>query len=473
MNKEKKEHNNSHHILPHILTEKHIKKQHVEPGKIKELLHQGKTDRIRRILSQLDVSTIASLINQLSDRYKIKLYLLLPTNVSSDVLLEVSSHSRRVILKGLKDKYIVSMIQSADSDDSADILGEVPKSKVRRIIQRLSRKKKEAVAPLIEYEEDTAGGLMQTELVSVRKGMTVKEALDYVKKKLREVEGVNYVYVVDSRNRILGVVSVQRLISEHPNKKIERVMKRDVVTVDPHMDKEQVARIFQEHDLIALPVVDKKGVLLGRVTADDVMDVITEEATEDMYRIAGLHPEEDVFDPLFSSVKRRLPWLIINLGTAILAAITVSLFTDTLQKVVILAAFMPIVAGMGGNAGTQTLTIVVRSIALNEIRHKDSYRKVLVKEGLTGLINGMATGIIMAVIAALWTKNPAMGVVILLAMMTNMLVAGLVGAAIPIILKKAGVDPAVASSIFVTTFTDVVGFFSFLGIATLLMNFLI
>ncbi|MBW2989376.1 magnesium transporter [Candidatus Woesearchaeota archaeon] len=439
---------------------------------VKELLEKDDADKIKKVIEETESHDLAALINQLNDRNKIKFYLLLPTSISSDVLLELSKHSRKFILKSLKDKYIASIIEKTESDDSADILGEFSEKKMRNIFAKLTKKKKEAVEELIKYEEDTAGGLMQSELLELPGTIKVSEAINLIKKKIKDVEGVNYVYITDSKDRLKGVITIQGLITHDQNKRLYQIMKKEVIKVRPELDKEKVAEIFRKEDLLAVPVVDKKGLLLGRVTVDDVLDVMGDEATEDMFKIAGMHPDESVFDPMRKSLKSRLPWLTVNLLTVLVAAFVVSIFQDTLQRLIILAAFLPVIAGMGGNAGTQTLTLVVRGIALNQLNLKN-YKKVLFKEIMLGLINGLAIGVLTGVIAYFWIGNYMIGVVIILAMVIDLIVAGLVGTCIPLLLKWFKVDPAVASCIFITTFTDIIGFFSLLGIATLLIHWLV
>lgn len=445
---------------------------HLDINLIRRLLTEENADKLRKIISEAYIPDLAVVIDQLKDKDKIKFYLLIPTKMSSEVLLEVSQHSRKFILKSLKDKYIVSMIEAAKSDDSADILGGVPEHKVRRIFEFLPKKKKEAIAPLIKHEEDTAGHLMQPELIALQSNIKVQDAVDIAKDELKEIEGVNYIYIVNSKERLKGVVSIQMLISADPKKKLNQIMNKDVVKLKPELDKEKVAEIFMNEDILALPVVDNKGKLLGRVTVDDVLDVMEEEATEDMFKIAGVHPDANVFDPFKKSLKRRLPWLLLNLATLMLAVITVSFFKDTLQAVIILAAFMPIVAGLGGNAGTQTLTLIVRGIALHQL-NSSSYKKVLFKEISLGMVNGMIIGIVIGLIAYLWQGNVMLGVVLFLAMTITLVVAGIVGTSAPLILEFFKIDPAIASSVFITAITDVIGFFSFLGIATLLIQWMV
>lgn len=444
----------------------------IDVGIIKEFLDKENRDKLRKLIRDIDIPELAIVMDQLSDRDKLKFYLLIPTKLTSEVLLEVSQHSRKFILKSLKDKYIVSMLEEAKSDDSADILGEVSEHKAKRIIDNLPKAKKEAVAPLIKYEEDTAGGIMQSELVNLQANTLVKDAINMAKKELKGVEGVNYIYVTDKENKLKGVVTLQDLISANPNKKLGQIMNKDLVKLEPDLDKEKVADIFMNEDLLALPVASKNGKLLGRVTVDDVLDVIEDEATEDMFKIAGVHPDEHVFDPLRSSIKKRLPWLMVNLGTAFLAALTVSLFMETIQAVVILAAFMPIIAGLGGNSGTQVLTLIVRGIALNQLGPAN-YRKIVLKEVTIGMINGMILGSVMGVVASLWQSNWVLGIVIFSAMTISITLAGFIATSVPLLLEKLNIDPAVASSVFITASVDIIGFFSFLGIATLLLKWIV
>jgi len=445
---------------------------HIDINLIRRLLDNEHDTKIKKILKDSQIPDIAILIDQLSDKFKIKIYLLLPTQISSEVLLQISQHSRKFILKSLRNKYIVSLIEKAESDDSVDILGEVPKSKAKSILSELTKEKKEQIAPLIKYEEDTAGGLMQSELISLPSNTIVKEAINQAKKELIDLEGVVYIYVTDKKGILKGVVSITDIISSSTVKQLGQIMNKHVIKLRPDMDVEKVAKIFKDEDIMALPVVDKKGILLGRVTVDDVIDVLEEEATEDMFRIAGVDPDEHVYDPMRRSIKKRLPWLILNLVTTTLAALVIVLFRGTLESLVILAAFLPIIAGMGGNAGTQTLTLMIRGIALNQI-HSKSFKKLLFKEMGVGVFNGFVTGVIMAVIVVLWLQKISVGIVIVSSMTITLLVSGFLGVSIPLLLKSMKVDPAIASSVFITTFVDVVGFFAFLGIAQLLLHYII
>ncbi len=282
---------------------------------------------------------------------------------------------------------------------------------------------------------------------------------------------VFYLYVVDNRRHLVGVVSLRRLLLVSPETPLKRIMTGDLMSVRVDTDQEEVARQVASYNLLAIPVVDEENKLVGVITVDDVIDVIKDEATEDIYRLAGVATDERVFTPPSESLKKRLPWLFVNLGTAFLAASVVKLFEGTISQVVALAVFMPVVAGMGGNAATQTLTVIVRGIALGELTWSNT-RKALFKEGLVGLGNGLALGALAA--AATWTMqgDPALGLVLGLAMVINMFVAATAGTLIPVTLRALKVDPALASSVFITTLTDMFGFLSFLGLGTLFLRYL-
>ena len=300
--------------------------------------------------------------------------------------------------------------------------------------------------------------------------MTVDQALDHLRKSATR-EGVFYVYVVDDHEHLVGLVPLRRLITADPSTPVHAIRRTDVVSVTADTDQEEVARLVTKHHLLAVPVVDRDNRLLGTITIDDVIDVIHEEATEDIHRLGGVSADETIFDPAGKVVRRRLFWLLVNLPTAVLAATVVGLFEPSIQALAALAVFMPIVAGMGGNAGIQTFTVIVRAIALGDLTLANT-RKVLFREVLIGLANGVGAGTVAGLIAYFWKGDPLLGLILGVAMITNMLVAALAGTLVPVALKRLRVDPAVATGVVVTTFTDCSGFLSFLGLATLLMRFL-
>jgi magnesium transporter len=325
------------------------------------------------------------------------------------------------------------------------------------------------VAPLLGHPDNTAGGRMTTDFVALNKEWSVEEALTYLRRTKPAAEQVFYLYVVDGEHRLEGVVSLRQLVVAAPDERIGGLMTPDVMSVTASQDQEEVAREIQHYNFIALPVVDDARHLVGVVSVDDLMDVAEEEATEDMYRMVGLAEDESLLRPITRSVAPRLSWLLLNLLTAFAAAGMVATFEDTIQRAAVVAVFMPVIAGMGGNAGIQTITLMVRSIALRDVELGD-VRYVLRRELAIGIINGVTVGLLVGVLAYAWKGNVALGVVAGLAMLLNMATAVTVGVLVPVTLKALRLDPALASGVLVTTFTDVLGFFFFLGLATLMIE---
>jgi magnesium transporter len=323
---------------------------------------------------------------------------------------------------------------------------------------------------LLEYAEKTAGRIMNPKVFALAEDITAGEAITALQGS-RDVEVVFYLYVIDARRHLVGVVSLRRLLLVAPDTPLKRIMTTDLISVRADMDQEEVARLVASYNLLAIPVVDEENKLVGVITVDDVIDVIKDEATEDVYRLAGVAGDDRVFTPAAESLRKRLPWLLINLATAFLAASVVGLFKNTIDKVVALAIYMPVVAGMGGNAATQTLTVIVRGIALGELTWSNT-RKALFKEAAVGVGNGIACGTIGAVVAWLFSSDPWLGGILAMAMIINMFVASTAGTLIPLMLRALKVDPALASSVFITTLTDVFGFFSFLGLAKVFLRYL-
>ena len=310
---------------------------------------------------------------------------------------------------------------------------------------------------------------MNPHVFALAEDLTVGEAITALQTS-RDVEMVFYLYIVDARGHLVGVTSLRRLLLVSPETPLKRIMTADPISARVDMDQEEVARLVASYNLLAIPVVDEHNKLVGVITVDDVIDVIKDEATEDLYRLAGVSSDERVFTPASESFRKRMPWLIVNLATAFLAAAVVGVFESTISGWVALAVFMPIVAGMGGNAATQTLTVIVRGIALGELTWSNS-KKALAKELLVGIANGLVVGSIAALVASVMNGDPRLGVILGLAMVVNLFVAGLAGTLIPLGLKALKIDPALASAVFITTFTDVAGFASFLGLATLFTRY--
>jgi magnesium transporter len=357
-------------------------------------------------------------------------------------------------------------------DDRADLLEELDEKFQERLLSLLMQAERQDALKLITYPEDSAGAYMTTDYARLRPDATVRTALDQLRLQAPKKETIYYAYVVDSARRLVGIVSLRNLITAHPAGLVVEIMNKNVISVRGDDDIEHVVKEMTHYDFLAMPVVDSDDRLVGIITFDDVFDVMTEQATEDMYLLANLDTDEKITSSLPRSVKLRIPWLLINLGTALLAAFTVSLFSKTISNFVVLASLMPIVAGIGGNAGTQSLTVVVRALALGEIKLRGNWR-VLLKQVGVGLCNGLICGLVMAGIAYVWHHNLWLSLILWMAMTANMILAGLFGALVPITLRKLKLDPALGSSIFVTMATDVGGFFTFLGLATLLLHHLL
>ncbi len=396
----------------------------------------------------------------------------LPDGLASEVILELPVHTQVLLFESMRVSRLSGIIEEMFSDDVADLLGQLSPERLEKIMEQLPPGDAREIADLLQYDEDTAGGIMQTEVISVREDLTIGETIERLRsmEDLSEADGFFYVYVTDVNNRLRGVLRIRDLLFSKPDRRVRDIMIREVRAVSVHADQEEIARLFKNYGFSVVPVVDDFQRLRGLVTSDDVMDVLEEEATEDMQRMIGLSGEESTATPWRESVRNRLPWLYVNLLTAFMAGAVVAIFESTIAQYAVLAVFLPIIAGQGGNAGTQVLTIVVRSLALGEVPDKGQ-QAIVIKELIVGLLNGLAIGIVVGLIAWLWKQNIALGVVVFAAMVLNMVAAGLAGVVIPFGLKALRIDPALASAIMLTTVTDVVGFFLFLGFAALALAF--
>jgi magnesium transporter len=441
-------------------------------SEFEDFLHRTRDEEVHQLLIELHPAEIADLVEKLKEEDRTRLMGLLDNKLAAEVLSLVDEHHQSEVLEAIPEETLPKIIDEMTSDDAADILEEMPAEDAREILDALPREESEPMRQLLAYPPDTAGGLMQTELVAVLPNMTLGEAIQQVREKALKVGDIINVYVVNENKLLIGLVPLHSLILESPAKRVSEVMDKQVISAQVEMDQENVAGLFRKYDFLSLPVVDSEGKLLGRILVDDIVDVIEEEASEDIYRLAGVDKEEHVHDSTFRSMRLRLPWLVFNLLTAVVAASVVGFFQGTIQKVVALAVFMPIVAGMGGNAGTQSLTVITRGMALGELNF-DNAKQVLIKEVLAGLCNGVILGSTTATLAYFWMGSPMLGVVLGLAMICNMFIAALAGTSIPLFLRWIKVDPALASGVIVTTFTDTAGFFAFLGLATLFLRYLI
>jgi magnesium transporter len=436
---------------------------------IELLLQAGDLDGAAEYLRALHPADGADMLVELEPDAQAAIVSRLEPDELAVVFEQMDGDDAAEVAQHLNVEAMAEVLDEMEPDVAADLLNEMEPADATAVLEQMDEAA--AIAPLLAYPEDSAGGIMNLPPPSLRRYFSVSEAFQFIKSNYSDANQVFYLYVLDRHGQLIGVVNLRALILAEPTQTIEEIMQRDVISVRVDMDQEQVAQIFSRYDLLALPVVDTDDHLVGIVTVDDVVDVLEEEATEDIYHLAQVSPDATIFSPVGQSLRNRLPWLFVNMGTAFLASSVVALFEETIAAFAILAVFMPIVAGQGGNAGNQTMTIIVRSLALGEIDVSHAWR-ALRHEFLVGTLNGLSLGLAVGLIAWLWIGNPMLGVVIGLAMLGNMIVAAGAGVLVPITLKQLKVDPALASSIFVTTATDVMGFALFLGLATRLLRWL-
>lgn len=435
---------------------------------ILRLLRRPNERPARRMLARLHPADIAHLFPLLTpDEQSALVETLFELRLAARLLRELDGESQRRVLERLADERLAVVLRRLPAHDAVDLLERLDEARRQEVLARLEPAHATHLQNLLRYGPATAGGLMDPDVPRFQAEETVAETLERVRR-LAEGRRLFYLYVVDERGHLLGIASLWHLVSAPPERRLRDIMSADVVTVRVDAPEEDVARRFGRYDLLMMPVVDEDGRLAGAITVDDVLDVVEEQATEDLYRLANLDIHEGVATAPLRSVRLRLPWLMINLATAFLAAGVVSLFEETIAKYVVLAVFMPIVAGMGGNAGTQTLTIMVRGLALGEMDLRRS-ASVILRQSSIGLMNGLLTGLVLAAAALVWEGNRTLAVTLFIAQAVNLTVAGLFGAAVPLALKRLQLDPALGSSIFVTTATDVGGFLCFLGTATILL----
>ena len=429
----------------------------------------GDDDELREILEGYHASEIAILFDTIGKEQQERIINLLSIEEASEVIAEMheEAHPEELLLQLHPDKR-TEIVEELEYDDATDILSQMDAHEQNEILEDLSEEDASSIRNLLKYEEDTAGGLMNTDFIRVNLKLDKESAIVEIIRQSEIIEEFYNIFVVDDQNVLHGVVSIKDIIKAKGNVKITELLKVESAWVYPETDQEEVARLIKQYNLTSIAVVDNHMHLLGRVTVDDVIDVLEDENTEDILKISGVSEDEELSGNWVEAVKSRLPWLVINLGTAFLASAVVRYFEPTLAKVAILTAYMTIIAGMGGNAATQALAVTVRRISLHDLTDQQAYRAVL-KEFTVGLINGAVTGFIVLIVALFFDSDPKLGVVIFLAMTGNLVVAGITGAGIPLLLKRVGVDPAIASSIIITTFTDVFGFFLLLGLASQLL----
>lgn len=438
---------------------------------VKRLLRIGATANLLNLLQKQHPADLAQIFGALLDTERQAVFSLLVernSRLAMESVSEMGAEAGAKLLTGRSADEIAKLLQELATDDAAALMEFLPEELSAQVLELMRRRESGQVESLLEYGEQTAGRIMNPQVFALNEDLTVGEAITALQS-ARDVEMVFYLYVVDARRHLVGVTSLRRLLLVSPETPLKRIMAPDVTSVRVDTDQEEVARQVASYNLLAVPVVDEENKLVGVVTVDDVIDVIKDEATEDLLRLAGVSGDERIATPPGEALSKRLPWLAVNLATAFLAASVVALFEGTIERITALAVFMPIVAGMGGNAATQTLTVIVRGLALGELSWGNA-RKALTKEAIVGIGNGLALGAVAAAVAWGTRRDPKLGLVLGMAMVCNMFVAATAGTLVPLGLKALKVDPALASAVFITTFTDVVGFASFLGLATVFLR---
>jgi magnesium transporter len=432
-----------------------------------ELVRKGELGLFTRRAHDFEPADLAEVLTALDDRERVTAVQALPPELSSQALAEMPEEAHAgETLAALHPDLAAEIVDELDDDDAADILGELDPTQQEQILSAVEDRTE--VDQLLRYDEETAGGLMTTHMVTVPDTATAAQALEEIRRQSEEVEEFYQVFVVDGDQRLVGTLPFKDLVISRPERPVRAFMTDADIFVTPDLDQEEVARLMARYNLPSVAVVNEQGKLLGMVTFDDVIDVVEAETTEDLLKFGGVSPDEELGAGWRASVRSRLPWLSVNLATAFLAGGVVYSFQHTIQRTLALAVWMPIIAGMGGNAGTQALAVTVRRLALGLIP-VDVFTRVVGKEILVGITNGLAMGLVVGGVASFMGEGPRLGLVVFLAMVGNLMVAGFAGAFIPILLERMGVDPAIASSIFVTTFTDVCGFLLLLGLAGLLL----
>ncbi len=438
--------------------------------KIRVALSIGDWEDVSVLLESLRRSDQAEVFSDLPPDQQQEILPLLAPESSADILEELEDEDVVEIANRMETDRLVEIVDLMEPDEAADLLGDIPAEQAEEVLSQIDEA--DEVRSLLEHPDETAGGVMTALEVHILKDMTVDEAIWHLRHLSPDSEEIYYLFVQDKKDRLVGVVSLRQLVIAKPGTLILDLMDKEPIFVHVHADQEEAARLMQRYDLLALPVVDANHSLVGMITYDDLLDVLEDEATEDIYRLGGVPKEQPADVRLSSAIKTRLPWLVLNLVTALVSATILSVFEDTIAQVAVLAAFFPIVAGVSGSAATQTLTVTVRGLALGDIAPKEGF-KTLGRELLLGLVNGFSIGIIVALIALVWKGTPLLGVVVGAATLLNMICAGVAGVLVPLLMQRMKLDPALASPILVTTTTDTLGYFFYLGLATLLIASLV
>jgi len=424
---------------------------------LERFIDEGQELKILTLISRLHPDDIASLIDDLEEDQKTRLFRLLDVETAADVIMELDDLSRDLILEDIPDEKLTEIIDDMPTDDAADFIAELPEDQAQRVLSSMDQEKSEDVQRLLEYPEDSAGGIMQTELVALDRNATVTRAIEHIRSRRDEVENVHNVYVLDEDSRLAGVLPISNLLFADGDTPLKDIMDKQVVAATVSMDQEEVAALFRKYDLLSLPVVDENRRVLGRILVDDIIEVIEEEVSEDMLMMAGITQEESIVysDNVSGICRTRLPWLIINLVGAFFSAFFLWLYEPIFSEVLALVSFVPVVCGMSGNVSVQSSTIVVRGLAINRI-DTHNLKKVFARELMVGAVIGVCCGIIGGAFGMVWYGNPILGLVIFISMFLTITYAAIMGLILPLLFRRLKVDPAVASGALLSTTNDAV-----------------
>ena len=432
---------------------------------LNQALDSGALVQVRRLLDSLPAADVAHVLESSPPKARAVLWWLIEIDREREVLPFLSDEIRSQFLRQMDTEEVASITEGLEADDIADILQQLPDRVIREVLELMDLQDRQRVEHVLSYPEDTAGGLMNTDAITVRPKTLIEVVLRYLRRHDELPEMMDNLIVVNRRDEYIGLLPLRRVLVSDPGTTVREIMNTDIDAIPANMDDREVANLFERNDWVSAPVVDSDGKMIGRITIDDVVYVIREDADHSLMSLAGLGEDEDTFGSVLKTAPRRAVWLGINLLTAFMASAVINVFEATLDKVVALAILMPIVASMGGVAGTQTLTVVIRGIALGQVGSNNS-TWLINKELLVGVINGLCWSLVVAVAAALWFDDLLIGAIIAGATVINLITAALAGATIPILLDKLNIDPALAGGVALTTITDIVGFMSFLGLAT-------
>ncbi len=436
---------------------------------LRSLLEAGDEAAARAAIADLHPADLADLLDALEEpERQLQLFRLLDPETASEVVREVSDHTRAVLVELLSDARLSAVLERLDTDDAADLLGHLEEDRKERLLRRASPEVRRNVAGLLTYPQDSAGGIMKTEVATATTSDTVREVIDSIRRNADDYHDVHDVFVTDAQRRLKGLVPLRALLLYDDDAPLERFMDTEMISVDVDMDQEEVARVFEKYDLLSVPVLDALGRVVGRITVDDIVDVIAEEATEDILKLAGVGDESFTGASPVDAARSRLPWLAFNFVTAGLSALIIAQFEETIRRVAVAAALMTVISAMAGNAGTQTMTVLVRGIALGEARGPQA-RRLLAREALTSIINGALLGLSAALIVYLWRGDARLAAVMGVALLINLQVSAAVGTLVPLVLRSFALDPAVSSSVLVTAATDWAGFFVFLALLSVML----